>query len=49
VLEPAIERIPGARAVTLPATASTHGHYTTMQAALWAPHLAGFVIALPPI
>lgn len=48
VLERAIERIHGARAVTLPATASTHGHYTTMQAALWAPHLAGFLAGLPP-
>ena len=49
VLEPAIARIPDARAVTLPATASTHGHYTTMQGALWAPHLAEFLAGLPPV
>lgn len=49
VLEKAIARIPGAAAVTLPAGRETHGHYTTMQADLWAPHLARFLEALPPV
>jgi homoserine O-acetyltransferase len=49
VLEPAIARMRGARAVTLPASPHTQGHYTTMQAALWAPHLGPFLAQLPSI
>jgi len=47
VLEPAIAKIPGARCVTIPAGPSTQGHYTTMRAAVWKSHLAGFLATLP--
>jgi len=42
-MEPAIARIPGARYVLVPAGADTNGHYTTLLAALWAPHLSAFL------
>ena len=48
VLEPAIAKIPGARCVTIPAGPQTQGHYTTMRAAIWKRHLAGFLAELPP-
>jgi homoserine O-acetyltransferase/O-succinyltransferase len=47
VLEPAIAKIPGAVCVIIPASAETQGHYTTMRAAIWKPHLAGFLAGLP--
>ncbi len=47
VLEPAIEKIPGARCVVVPAGPQTQGHYTAGQAAVWASHLAGFLRTLP--
>ncbi len=40
VMERAIERIPNARYVLVPAGPNTHGHFTYMQAALWKSHLA---------
>jgi homoserine O-acetyltransferase len=40
VMERAIERIPNARYVLVPAGPKTHGHFTYMQAALWKAHLA---------
>jgi homoserine O-acetyltransferase len=46
VVEPAIRQIPGAKLVLVPAGTDTHGHFTHMQAAVWAPHLAAFLKAL---
>jgi len=46
VLEAAIAKIPSARSVTLPAGLSTHGHYTTMRAAVWQRNLAEFMTKL---
>jgi homoserine O-acetyltransferase len=46
VLEPAIAKIPGACCVLLPAGPLTQGHYSTMRAALWQKHLAGFLAEL---
>ena len=43
VVEPAIARIPGARHVLVPASERTFGHYSTLHAALWAPHLRRFM------
>ena len=42
-MEPAIEKIPGARYVLIPASAETNGHYSTLLAALWAPTLGDFL------
>jgi homoserine O-acetyltransferase/O-succinyltransferase len=42
-MEPAIARIPGARYVLVPASEETNGHYSTLLAALWAPHLSAFL------
>jgi homoserine O-acetyltransferase len=42
-VEPAIEKIPGARYVLVPASSDTNGHYSTLLANLWAPHLAEFM------
>jgi homoserine O-acetyltransferase/O-succinyltransferase len=42
-LEPAIEKIPGARYVLVTASSETNGHYSTLLANLWAPHLAEFL------
>jgi homoserine O-acetyltransferase/O-succinyltransferase len=47
VVQPAIERIPGARFVLIPASNKTHGHHTYFQAALWKQHLAKFMNSLP--
>ena len=47
MLEPAIAKIPDARCVTIPAGPQTQGHYTTMRAAIWKRHLAGFLAELP--
>jgi homoserine O-acetyltransferase len=47
VLEAGVARIPGARCVTIPAGPQTYGHYTTMRAAVWKPHLAAFLTELP--
>ena len=47
VLEAGVARIPGARCVTIPAGPQTYGHYTTMRAAVWRPHLAEFLAGLP--
>jgi len=48
VVEPAIKRIPGARFVLIPASETTHGHYTYNLAATWKQHLAEFMKELPP-
>lgn len=42
VMEPAIAQIPAAEYVLIPAGDNTHGHYSTLHAALWSPHLAAF-------
>ena len=42
-VEPAIARIPGARYVLVPAGKETNGHYSTLLAHLWAPHLLAFM------
>tara|TARA_R110000868_G_scaffold7354_10_gene40045 strand:- start:8197 stop:9219 length:1023 start_codon:yes stop_codon:yes gene_type:complete len=42
-MEPAIEKIPGAQYVLVPAGDDTNGHYSTMLADLWAPYLAAFL------
>ena len=42
-MEPAIEKIPGAQYVLVPAGKDTNGHYSTMLAHLWAPYLATFL------
>lgn len=42
-VEPAIERISGAQYVLVPASKETNGHYSTLLAALWAPHLEAFL------
>jgi homoserine O-acetyltransferase/O-succinyltransferase len=46
-VEPAIEKIPGAQYVMVPAGADTNGHYSTMLAHLWAPHLKKFLAGTP--
>ena len=46
VMGPAIARIPGARAVLLPAGPQTAGHYTTMHAAIWKPEVERFLRTL---
>ncbi len=43
VVEPAIARIPGARQILVPASERTFGHYSTLHAELWAPHLRQFM------
>ena len=43
VVEREIKRIPGARFVLVPASDSTHGHYTYNLAALWKQHLVDFM------
>ena len=43
VVEPVIARIPGARHVLVPAGPQSQGHYTSMRAAAWKAHLAGFL------
>ena len=43
VMEPAIAQIPAAEYVLIPAGDTTHGHYSTLHAALWSPPLAGFL------
>jgi homoserine O-acetyltransferase len=48
VVEREIKRIPGARFVLVPASDSTHGHYTYNLAALWKQHLIDFMKELPP-
>ena len=47
VLEAGVARVPGARCVTIPTGPQTYGHYTTMRAAVWRPHLAEFLAGLP--
>src|SRR5262245_55166673 len=47
VVEPIINRIPGARFVLVPASDKTRGHYTYMQASFWKAHLAAFMKDLP--
>lgn len=46
VVEPALASIPGARLITVPATAETHGHYTNLRAAIWKDHLGEFITEL---
>ncbi len=46
VMEPALAKIPGARYVLVPAGPDTNGHYSTLLAKLWAPHLAAFLAEL---
>jgi len=48
VVEREIKRIPGARFVLVPASDSTHGHYTYNLAALWKQYLVDFMKELPP-
>jgi len=47
VMEPAIAKIPSAKFVLIPASEKTHGHFTYMSGAVWAPHLAAFMKDLP--
>jgi homoserine O-acetyltransferase len=47
VVERAIEHIPNARYVLVPAGADSHGHFTYMRAALWKAHLAELMQPLP--
>ena len=47
-MEPAIEKIPGAQYVLVPAGDDTNGHYSTMLADLWAPYLAAFLAGDKP-
>jgi homoserine O-acetyltransferase/O-succinyltransferase len=42
-VEPAIDKIPGAQYVLVPAGKDTNGHYSTMLAHLWARHLEAFL------
>jgi homoserine O-acetyltransferase len=43
VLERAMSRLKNGRFVVLPAGPDSRGHYSTQQAARWAPHLAAFM------
>jgi homoserine O-acetyltransferase/O-succinyltransferase len=43
IVEPAIDEIPGAQYVLVPAGEDTNGHYSTMLAHLWARHLQTFL------
>lgn len=43
VVEPAIAKIPDAKYVLVPASKDTNGHYSTLLAKLWAPHLLEFL------
>lgn len=47
VVEPAIAAIPGARLVTVPASAETHGHYSNLRATIWKDNLSAFIADLP--
>lgn len=42
-VEPAIEQIPGAQYVLIPASKETNSHYSTLLAHLWAPPLSTFM------
>jgi homoserine O-acetyltransferase len=44
-----VEGIPGARFVLVPARPGSEGHLTLRLAAVWKPHLAELLAALPPI
>ncbi|MBI3047964.1 MAG: alpha/beta fold hydrolase [Acidobacteria bacterium] len=46
VVEPAIQRIPHAKFVLIPAGPETHGHYTYFRAAIWKPYLVEFMKGL---
>jgi homoserine O-acetyltransferase len=46
VVQPAIERIRGAKHVVIPASPESHGHYSYLRAALWKSHLAEFMKGL---
>ena len=46
VVEPAIQRIPRATFVLVPAGPETHGHYTYFRAAMWKPYLAELMRSL---
>jgi homoserine O-acetyltransferase len=41
--EHAVAQLPNAKMVLLPASPQTRGHYTTLLAAQWKPHLADFM------
>ena len=43
IVEPAIDKIPGAQYVLVPAGDDTNGHYSTMLTHLWARHLETFL------
>jgi homoserine O-acetyltransferase len=47
VVEPAIQKINGAKLVLVPAGPETHGHFTHLHAAVWKPHLTAFLKTLP--
>ncbi len=48
VMESGIKRVAGARFVLVPASDTTHGHYTYNLAAFWKHHLTDFMKDLPP-
>ena len=49
VMEREIKRIAGARFALVPASATTHGHYTYNLGAFWKQHLVDFMNELPPM
>jgi homoserine O-acetyltransferase len=49
VVEPAIKRIAHGKAILIPASKETHGHYTHLRAAFWKSYLVEFMKTLPPV
>lgn len=49
VVEPATKRIAHGKAVVIPASNETHGHYTHLRAAFWKSYLVEFMKTLPPV
>jgi homoserine O-acetyltransferase/O-succinyltransferase len=47
VVEPMVKRIPDARLALIPASDTTHGHFTYFRAAMWKQHLIDFLKDLP--